>query len=53
VSSIEEALNRSIEGKCPYVYLDGIILKRCWAEEIRNVSVLVAIGVNEEGIVKY
>jgi putative transposase len=27
------------------VYLDGIVLKRSWAGEIKNVSVLVAIGV--------
>lgn len=46
---IEEWRNRPIEGKYPYVYLDGIVLKRSWAEEVRNVSVLVAIGVSEEG----
>ena len=33
----------------PYVYLDGIVLKRTWAGEVRNVSVLVAIGVDAEG----
>jgi len=32
-----------------YVYLDGIVLKRSWAGEITNVSVLVAIGVNDQG----
>jgi hypothetical protein len=31
------------------VYLDGIVLKRSWAGEIRNVSLLVAISVNGEG----
>jgi transposase-like protein len=31
------------------VYLDGIVLKRSWAGEVRNVSLLVAIGVNREG----
>ena len=31
------------------VYLDGIVLKRSWAGEVRNVSLLVAIGVNSEG----
>jgi putative transposase len=46
---IEEWRNRPIEGKYPYVYLDGIVLKRSWAEEVRNVSILVAIGVSEEG----
>ncbi len=41
--------NQPIEGEYPYVYLDGIVLKRSWAGEISNVSVLVAIGVNSEG----
>ena len=36
-------------GQHPYVYLDGIVLKRSWAGEVRNVSVLVAIGVGEDG----
>ena len=31
------------------VYLDGIVLKRTWAGEIRNVSLRVAISVNGEG----
>jgi transposase-like protein len=29
--------------------LDGIVLKRTWADEVRNVSILVAFGVNEYG----
>ncbi|NOY86609.1 MAG: IS256 family transposase, partial [Deltaproteobacteria bacterium] len=33
----------------PYVYMDGILLKRSWGGEIRNVSVLVAFGVNQDG----
>ena len=41
--------NRKIEGMFPYVYLDGIVLKRTWADEIRNVSILVAFGVNTDG----
>jgi putative transposase len=28
------------------VYLDGISLKHSWAAEVRNISLLVAIGVN-------
>ena len=47
--TIEAWRNRPIDGEHPYVYLDGIVLKRCWAGEVRNVSVLVAIGVNGEG----
>src|SRR6478735_8604534 len=46
---IEAWRNRPIEGEHPYVYLDGIVLKRTWAGEVRNVSLLVAIGVNESG----
>ena len=46
---IEAWRNRPIEGESPYVYLDGIVLKRSWAGEVRNVSVLVAIGVGEDG----
>ena len=42
--------NRRIEGEHPYVYLDGLWLKRCWGEEVRPVSVLVAIGVNQDGM---
>ena len=47
--TIETWHNRPIEGEHPYVHLDGIVLKRSWAGEVRNVSLLVAIGVNCEG----
>jgi putative transposase len=46
---IEKWRNRPIEGSFPYVYLDGIVLKRTWADQVRNISVLVAIGVDTEG----
>lgn len=46
---IERWRNRPIEGTYPYVYLDGIVLKRSWAGEVKNVSVLVAIGVGADG----
>src|SRR5215468_9887238 len=48
-ATIEAWRNRPIEGEHPYVYLDGIVLKRSWAGEVRNVSLLVAIGVNDGG----
>ena len=48
--TIEAWRNRPIEGEHPYVYLDGIVLKRTWAGEVRNVSLLVAIGVNGRAI---
>jgi len=38
-----------LEGEYPYVYLDGIYLKRSWGGEVRNVAVLVAVGVNRDG----
>ena len=46
---IEKWCNRPIEDEFAYLYLDGIVLKRTWADEVRNVSVLVAIGVDSEG----
>jgi len=46
---IDKWRNEKIEGEYPYVYLDGISLKRSWGGEVRNVSVLVAIGVGEDG----
>jgi putative transposase len=46
---IEAWRNRPILGLHPYVYLDGVVLKRTWAGEVRNVSLLVAIGVSAEG----
>lgn len=49
---IEAWRNEPIEGEYPYVYMDGIVLKRSWAGEVRNVSVLVAIGVDRDGFRK-
>lgn len=46
---IEAWRTRPLSGKYPYVYVDGVYLKRSWGGEIQNVSVLVAIGVNEDG----
>ena len=46
---IDKWRRRPIEGEYPYVYLDGICLKRSWGGEVRNVSVLVAIGVGTDG----
>ncbi|MGH8128130.1 MAG: IS256 family transposase [Gammaproteobacteria bacterium] len=48
-AKIEEWRSRPIEGAFAYVFLDGIWLKRCWGGEVRNVSILVAIGVNQDG----
>jgi putative transposase len=46
---IEQWLARPIEGSHAYVYLDGIWLKRSWGGEVKNVAVLIAIGVDQEG----
>lgn len=47
--TIEKWRSRAIEGEHPFVFVDGIFLRKNWAGEVRNVSVLVAIGVNQDG----
>lgn len=47
---IEEWRNRPLRGgRYPYVYVDGIYLRRNWGSEFENVSILVALGVNADG----
>jgi transposase-like protein len=46
---INEWRERPLVGDFPYVFLDGIWLKRSWGGEVKNVSVLVAIGVAQCG----
>lgn len=46
---IEKWRNEPLKNHYTYVYLDGIWLKRSWGGEVKNISVLVAIGVNNEG----
>jgi transposase-like protein len=46
---INEWRERPLVGDFPYVFLDGIWLKRSWGGEIKNVAVLVAIGVSQSG----
>jgi putative transposase len=46
---IDEWRHQPLEGEHAYVYLDGIWLKRSWGGEVKNVSILVAIGVNQDG----
>ena len=46
---IEAWRNQPITGRFAYVYLDGIWLKRSWGGEVKNVAVLVAIGVDQDG----
>ena len=46
---IEKWRNLPLKDHYTYVYMDGIWMKRTWGGEVKNVSVLVAIGVNQEG----
>lgn len=47
---IEDWRNRPLQGgSYPYVYVDGIYLRRNWGGEFENVAILVAIAVNEDG----
>ncbi len=46
---IEEWRNRPLTEEYPYVFVDGIYLKRSWGGEYENCSVLIAIGVNNDG----
>lgn len=47
--SVEEWRGRPLSGEYPYVFIDGIYLKRSWGGSYENVSILVAIGVNGDG----
>ena len=48
--NIEKWRNRPLSSQAyPYVYVDGIFLKRCRGEEFENVSILIAIGVTDDG----
>ena len=46
---IEAWRNRPIEGAHPYVFLDGLWLKRSWGGAVRNLAVLVALAVRADG----
>lgn len=47
--AVEAWRSRPLERACPYVYVDGIYLKRSWGGSCENVAVMVAIGVNDDG----
>lgn len=40
---------RPINEEHPYMFVDGVYLKRSWGGEVQNVSVPVAVGVNQDG----
>ena len=44
---IEAWRQRPLSGRYVYAFMDGLWLKRSWGGEMENVSILVAIGVNE------
>jgi putative transposase len=46
---IEQWRQQPLVGEFPYVFLDGLWLRRSWGGEVKNVSVLVAIGVAQSG----
>lgn len=50
-SQIDDWRNRPIKGKHPYLYLDGIRLRRTWDGEVREVACLVSVtGIKPECI---
>ncbi|WP_304596894.1 IS256 family transposase, partial [Adlercreutzia caecimuris] len=47
--AVEEWRSRPLTRPYPYVFVDGIYLKRSWGGSFENVAVMVAIGVNDDG----
>ena len=47
--AVEEWRSRPLTCAYPYVFVDGIYLKRAWGGSFENVAVMVAIGVNDDG----
>jgi putative transposase len=48
-AQIEAWRKAPLTGEYAYVFVGGMWLKRSWGGEVKNVSVLIAIGVNAEG----
>ena len=47
--SVDAWRTRPLSGGYPYLFVDGIYLKRSWGGSYENVAVMVAIAVNPEG----
>ena len=47
--AVEEWRSRPLTCGYPYVFIDGIHLKRSWGGSFENVAIMVAIGVNDDG----
>ena len=48
-ADIDEWRGRPLEQDYPYLFMDGVGLKRCWGGSVENVSILVAVGVGMDG----
>jgi transposase-like protein len=48
-ATLAEWRGRRLERSYPYLYLDATYLKARWAGAVRDVALLVAVGVDEEG----
>jgi transposase-like protein len=46
---LETWRNRPLEGEHPYVFLDGMWLKRSWGGEVHTLAILICVGVDAEG----
>lgn len=49
LKAVEEWRCGPLDREYPYVYVDGIYLKRSWSGSYENIAVIVAIGVNDDG----
>lgn len=47
--AVEAWRSRPLTCVYPYVFIDGIYLKRSWGGSFENVAIMVAIGVNDDG----
>lgn len=47
--AVEQWRSRPLTQDYPYVFIDGIYLKRSWGGSFENVAIMVAIGVNDDG----
>ena len=43
---------KNFSSSCPYVYVDGVYLKRSWGGEIQNVSILAPLELTRMDVVK-
>lgn len=47
--AVETWRSRPLTCAYPYIFIDGIYLKRSWGGSFENVAVMVAIGINDDG----